>query len=153
MLRRNCSLTPRCLCLCYGVLCAASLAVAGGFWAAGAWLVLPFACLELLAVGVAMLVYARHALDHERLHLLDGCLVVEHVHGNRVERVSMALPWIRVETGQGGDTLVRLRGGGQNISVGRYIRPGLRWQLAQELRMALGSGSIPPGAGAATAQA
>jgi hypothetical protein len=41
------------------------------FWFQGAVLILPFAWLELAAVGVAFVVYARHAADGEHI-LLQG---------------------------------------------------------------------------------
>ena len=43
------------------------LAIGAGFAAAGAWLVLPFAGLEVLLLGTAFALYARHAADYERL--------------------------------------------------------------------------------------
>ncbi len=57
-----------------------SLLVASLLVWAGAWLVLPFTGIELLAVGVAFVVYARHAVDYERIRCFltvgdrtDGC--------------------------------------------------------------------------------
>ena len=64
-LRRNCSVTPRQLGWLYLSLCIVSLAIGTGFWLQGAKLVLPFAWLELMAVGAAFVVYARHARDGE----------------------------------------------------------------------------------------
>ncbi len=69
LLKRNCSITPRQLFGVYLSLCAASLAIAGGFAWVGASPVLVFAGVELLLVGAALLLYARHALDHERITL------------------------------------------------------------------------------------
>ena len=64
-LRRNCSVTPSQLIAFYLMLCTVSLVIGGFFWYQGAPFVLGFAGLELLAVGVAFLVYARHATDRE----------------------------------------------------------------------------------------
>ena len=63
LLRRNCSMTPAQLVVFYLTLSAWSLAIAGAFWWRGATLVMPFAGIEILAVGAALLVYARHAGD------------------------------------------------------------------------------------------
>src|SRR5690606_31880073 len=60
-LRRNCSVTPTQLGWLYASLCAVTLAVAAAFWFRGAVLILPFAGVELAAVGIAFLAYARHA--------------------------------------------------------------------------------------------
>ncbi|MBU3738932.1 MAG: DUF2244 domain-containing protein, partial [Rhodoferax sp.] len=76
-LRRNCSVTPAQLGFCYLSLCVISLGIATAFWFQGASMVLPFAWVELVAVGLGFLVYARHASDGERIQLRDRHLVVE----------------------------------------------------------------------------
>ena len=50
-------------------LCAWSLGIATIFWFLGAVLVLPLAWLELAAIGIAFLAYARHAAGGERIWL------------------------------------------------------------------------------------
>ena len=85
-LRRNCSVTPRQLFWVFLSLCAISLGIGTFFWMKGATLVLPFASLELLAVAVAFVVYARHATDGERILLRGTQLVVEFENGGKLER-------------------------------------------------------------------
>jgi uncharacterized membrane protein len=136
-LKRNCSLAPRQLLVWYFALCALSLSVASYFWWLGARMVMPFAWLELLAVGAAMLVYARHAADNESIALRGDRLTVEYASGNRVERVEFQPRWVRVERKEDDGSLVELSGQGRRVAVGRYVRPELRRQLADELRMAL----------------
>ena len=77
LLRRNCSVSPKQVGWFFAGLCGVSLGVAGFFWWQGATLVLPFTAVELMAVGTAFLVFARHATDRERISLRDGRLVVE----------------------------------------------------------------------------
>ena len=146
-LKRNCSLAPRQLMLCcLGLcLCVVSLAIGAGFWWAGAVMVLPFAGVELLAMGLAlglavgltMFVYARHAADNESIRLGPGRLIVEYAFGQRVERVEFTPAWVRVEPEHGDRSLIELSGQGRKISVGRFVRPELRRELADELRWAL----------------
>jgi uncharacterized membrane protein len=136
-LKRNCSMAPRQLLRWYLALCGLSLAVASFFWWHGARMVMPFAWAELLALGAAMLVYARHAADNEAIALSDERLMVEHASGNRVEHVEFQPQWVRVEPEVGDGSLVELSGQGRRIAVGRYVRPELRRELADELRMAL----------------
>src|SRR4029078_7636177 len=69
LLRRNCSVTPTQLVAFYLSLSAWSLAIAGAFWWYGATLVMPFAGIEVLAVGAALLAYARAAGDRQALRL------------------------------------------------------------------------------------
>lgn len=137
LLKRNCSATPRQMMGLYASLCVISLAVGGFFWAQGATLVMPFAWLELLAVGAALLAYAGHATDSERIRLEGDRLTVEHTAGRHVERAEFAPAWVRIEPEHGDRSLIELSGQGQRISVGRFVRPELRRQLADELRWTL----------------
>jgi uncharacterized membrane protein len=137
LLKRNCSLAPRQLLAFYASLCLLSLAIAGFFWLRGATLVMPFAGIELLAVGSALLVYARHAADNESIRLRPGRLTVRRVNGPHVEQVEFVPAWVRVEPETGDRSLIELSGQGRRISVGRFVRPELRRQLADELRWAL----------------
>lgn len=137
LLKRNCSATPRQMMGFFASLCVLSLVIGTFFWWQGATLVMPFAWLELVAVGLALLVYARHATDSEHIRLQSGRLTVEHVSGRRVERAEFAPAWVRVEPEHGDRSLIELSGQGQRISVGRFVRPELRRQLAEELRWAL----------------
>lgn len=136
-LRRNCSVTPAQLGWLYASLCVVSLAIATVFWFQGAVLVLPFAWLELAAVGLAFFVYARHAADREHILLQGRRLVVELENGGRLERAEFHRDWVRVEPGADDRSLIEVSGQGRRMSVGRYVRPELRPALARELRQAL----------------
>ena len=137
LLRRNCAMSPAQVVAFYLSLCAWSLAIAGAFWWRGATLVMPFAGIELLAVGAALLVYARHAGDRERLLLTPGRLSVECTLGRRTDQVEFAAAWVRIEPAHGDRSLIELSGEGKRIAVGRFVRPELRRALADELRGAL----------------
>ena len=137
LLRRNCSMTPTQLVAFYLSLCAWSLAIAGAFWWRGATLVMPFAGIEILAVGAALLVYARHTGDRERVILTSGRLRVQCTLGRRTDQVDFAPAWVRVEPAHGERSLIELSGEGKRISIGRFVRPELRRALADELRGAL----------------
>lgn len=139
-LRRNCSVTPVQLIWTFVLLCAVSLTVAGFFWWRGATLVLSFAALELTAVGVAFLWYARHALDGERIRVSGGVLVVEREIAGRLHRSEFSGPWVEIARPEGEGHLVELRSGGRSERVGQYLRAELRPALARELRRALERG-------------
>jgi uncharacterized membrane protein len=137
LLKRNCSVTPAQLAWLYVSLCTVSLGIAGFFWWQGATLVLPFACLELMLVGTAFVVYARHATDGERI-VLDGVrLVVELESAGRMERAEFNRQWVRVEPSHVDGSLIEVSGRGRSVSVGRHVRPELRPALAREIRHAL----------------
>jgi uncharacterized membrane protein len=136
-LRRNSSLAQRQMLWVLAALGMLALGIAAVFWQQGAPLVLPFAGIELLALAVAMGVHLRHARDREHIALRDDGLTVEHACGRRVERVEFQPLWVRVEPRHGDRSLIELSGQGRRIAVGRFVRPELRQQLADELRRAL----------------
>ena len=137
VLRRNCSLTPRQVLAVYVSLCALSLVVAAGFWLHGAPLIAAFAGAELAAVGLALVVYARHATDRETLTLAARRLEVERQVGRQVQRMDFRAEWLCVEPAQAQGSLVELAGQGRRMRIGRFLRPDQRAAFAQELRRAL----------------
>lgn len=136
-LKRNCSVTPAQLGWLYASLCVVSLGIGTFFWFQGAVLILPFAGIELAAVGIAFLAYARHAGDGERISLKGRQLVVELENAGHLQRAEFNRDWVRVEPGAGDRSLIELSGQGRRVNVGRYVRPELRPILAQEIRRAL----------------
>ena len=136
-LKRNCSATPRQALLFYVGLCGVSLGLAGLFWQFGATLVLPFALVEVLALGVALWVYARHAADAERIFLSDQRLRVEHEVAGRCTTVEFVPSWVAVTSDDRESQLVVLSGQGLTVTVGTHLRHGLRATLRGELQQAL----------------
>ncbi len=144
-LRRNCSVTPTQLGWLYASLCALSLGIGTFFWFQGVVLILPFAWLELVAVGAAFLAYARHATDGETISLRGRRLVVELENAGHLERAEFDRERVRVEPSVADRSLIQLSGQGRRVNVGRYLRPELRPALAQEIRRALREGAGQPG--------
>ena len=116
-----------------------SLAIGTAFWLQGAKLVLPFAWIELMAVGAAFAVYARHATDGETIRLAGAQLVVELENGGKLQRSEFRREWVRVEPGAADNSLIELSAQGKSVQIGRFVRPELRPVLAREIRMALRS--------------
>ena len=137
LLKRNCSVTPAQLVGLYVSLCVVSLGIATFFWIQGATLVMPFAWAELLAVGSAFVLYARHARDGEKIVLQGGQLVVELESAGRTQREAFSREWVRVEPKSGDGSLIEVSGQGRSIRVGRHLRPELRPALAREIRFAV----------------
>lgn len=138
LMKRNCSMTPRQALLVYALLCAATLGIALVFTWRGAWMVLVFALLETSAVGAALLHYCRHALDHERIRLERGRLLVERADGARLSSVQLDPGHARVSLPDGGmRTLVLIEARGVRVEIGRYLTPSARLELVRALRKAL----------------
>jgi uncharacterized membrane protein len=137
LLKRNCSVTPAQLLGLFVSLSVVSLGIATFFWFQGATLIMPFAWAELLLVGTAFMVYARHARDGEKISLEGGQLVVELETAGRLQRAEFNREWVRVEPQKGDGSLIEVSGQGRSIQVGRHVRPELRPALAREIRFAL----------------
>jgi len=131
----NCSLTPRQLAGFYLSIVLLTLGIAAGFCLFGLWIVLPFAGIELLAVGIALLVYARHAGDYERIELRGRELTVVVVRGSREYSFRFNPGWTKVSLPSPGD-LLRLESGPTWVAVGRYVTAPVRERLVYELRRA-----------------
>lgn len=139
-LRRNCSVSPKQLGWVFLMLGVVSLGVAVMFWLQGATLVLPFALLEMTALGTAFVVYARHATDRERIVWREGCLTVECELAGRCESQAFQGHCVRVRPGRQRHRLVELQAQGRAVQVGRFVREELRPTLEREIRTVLGRG-------------
>ena len=142
LLKRNCSLSPRQTGLVYGLLCAGLLAIGLGFTFRGAWLVLAFAMVEIGALGLALLHYARHACDCERIALSDDCLLVEGIAAGQLWQVRLDPYWTRIAVPDRRRRLIQLESRGVKVAVGGYISEEARQEVAQELRRALRTTSM-----------
>lgn len=146
VLGRNGALGPRRHLGAWFLSGALALGVTLFLWWQGTAMAAAFAAGELALLGTALVVCARHAADREMLTLADGALVVEHRRGARTERAEFRAAWVRVEPARAQGSLVELSGEGRQMRVGRYLRPELRLQLAQELRRALRTVGLQPAA-------
>ena len=136
-MRRHCSIAPKQLLAVYAALCAVSLLIGAFFHGLGATYVFAFAGLELVLVGVALYVHARHVSDRETISLTARQVDVECVDGGQVTRARFQADWLAVEPVAGQGSLIALSGQGQRVLVGRLLRPEQRGPLAHEIRQAL----------------
>jgi len=142
LMRRNCALSPRQLGLWFLAIASVSMVVAMGMVIAGAWVVMPFVCVEILGLATAFVVYARHATDFERVVLQSDGVYVDRGSASAsfaTKREQCAGPgaWVRVEYEGKRRELVRLVSQRRAVEIGTYVPEHLRPRLAQELRIAL----------------
>lgn len=139
--RRSYSLSPCGLLSCFLFLALVSWSIAIAFALHGAWLIMPFAGLEIAVLAWAFLHVARHSGDCERISICGSRLTVERVDGQRVRRTEFNRHWARVllETDtQGGACRVALRAHGREVEVGSFVGRAERLELAQRLKASLG---------------
>jgi uncharacterized membrane protein len=134
ILKRNCSISPAGLAGVFVALAAVVLAIGTGFAVAGAWLVLPFAGLEALALGVAFVLYARRAADFERIVLEGGRITVELGEAQSTSRYEMEARRVRVCVE---NERVVLCAAQQELELGRHLGAVSRAQFADELQKRL----------------
>ena len=129
-LKRNCSISPAGLACVFAALAIAVLAIGAGFALLGAWLILPFAGLEVLLLAGAFLLQARHATDYERIELAGDRLRIDVADGARTARYDLDARRVRIAMDEG--ALV-LRGPRQTLQLGRHLDAAARVAFAAEL--------------------
>ena len=135
LLKRNCSISPGGMLRVFALLGLASLCIATGFALAGAWLILPFAGLEVFALGAAFIVNARHATDFERIEVSADRLTLEIAEADRLARYVFhpRVAKLRLEKDEGYGARVLLRTPGRDVEVGRHLDAEARVEFAAEL--------------------
>lgn len=139
-MKRNCSVSPRQYVTFFASLALVSIAIAVLLLFNGAWLVLPFTGIELVVVGSAFAIHARHAVDYERIRLYPNRLVIEQVSADKLTQFEFNPRWVRVEPGALPRDPVTLVSRGQAVAVGLHLTQERRAQFARELRTWLARG-------------
>ncbi|MDH5210591.1 MAG: DUF2244 domain-containing protein, partial [Betaproteobacteria bacterium] len=123
-------ISPRGLLLVFALLAALALGIASAFAALGAWLILPFAGLELVLLGAAFWMTARHAADYERIERRRERLTVEVRQAERLRRFDLDARRARVHVRDGH---VVLDAPQVRLEVGRHLDAASRAGFADEL--------------------
>lgn len=137
LLKRNCSISPKGMILVFAVLALVTLGIATGFAIAGAWLVLPFAGLEVAALLFAFIWTARHAGDYERIEVASGQVCVEVSEGRALQRHALNTRGLRVRLAPQQPRVLLTGAGAAEIEVGRHLEAQARRGLADALKRTL----------------
>jgi uncharacterized membrane protein len=136
--RRINSLSVREFGIVVGSLAAFPLAVAVVFSALGAWLILPFAGLEAVALFWVFGWVMRHAQDSESLVIRGDKIVLAVREAAHTRHYEFNRVWARVVVDQRArDVRLALRSHGSDVEIGRYLDGGGRRRLAHELKSRL----------------
>ena len=134
IMKRNCSVSPQALAWLLALTACLSFTIGIGFALFGAWPVLPFAGLEVAALGLAFYLNGRHASDYERIALQEDALVVEVCDADRVAALQLNPQWVKlVASRRRQDVRLALRSHGREIEIGRHLDAPGREALAAAL--------------------
>jgi uncharacterized membrane protein len=94
--RRNNSLSSGGRFLVLGSLAVVVLAISLGFSLHGAWLIFPFAGLDILVVYLAFRYVQEHAGDYECIAFHEDSIVIENCRGGKTDRFEFNRHWAQV---------------------------------------------------------
>ena len=153
LIRPNCSLSWRGVVRFYIGMVAVSFSIAIAFALKGAWLILPFAGLEMLVLGAALYLVARRGCRWQTVSIQgDQLEIVEHDSTTARQQIfQRAWAQVRLEQARinGYPSRLTICSHGRAIEIGGYLADKEREHLALELRLALrlpsltGLGSMP----------
>lgn len=139
-IRRNCSIAPRALWWLLGATAGVSFGIGIGFAAFGAWVILPFAGLETLALAAAFYCMSRRAGDYEKFVEEQGTLKVEIRDRGRISEYQFNPHWARLVLREHGwERRLALRSHGRELEIGRHLPDAGRRDLAALLGHRLSS--------------
>ena len=125
----------------YAGIAIVSMGIAIAFAMQGAWLILPFAGLEMLALGIALYVVARRAASWQEIAIeSDEIRVVDH-SVKKVKKLSFQRAWVRVLLEEaaitGHPSRLLLGSHGQHVEIGHCLNEEEKRHLVVQLRRAV----------------
>lgn len=137
MLRPNRSMSWRGSLYFFLGLCVVSGVIATGWALAGYWLVLPFAGLELLAVGMGLYVVSCRCHQREVIFISATAVCIEKGRNFPKHQWTFTRPWVRVVLEQGDQgrrsSRLSIRSQGQVVEIGDFLNETERRCLASHL--------------------
>lgn len=114
--------------------------IAMGFFHIGAWMVLPFAGLELVLVVLAFVVVLRHSNDYEKITFVENHIEIEQSVLGKIKHARFQCYWTRVtlREGEDGKTSLWIGSHNQEVEFGRDTMDNVqREQVASHLKRML----------------
>jgi uncharacterized membrane protein len=139
--RRNDSLSSAGRNLVVGSFVGIALLISLGFALQGAWMILPFAGLEVLVVYLAFRCVEQHAGDFESLSIHGDQVLIERRERGAVSRHEFNRYWAQVvvqPARQGRQVVLALRSHGRQVEFGQHLTEEQRREMARVIRGELG---------------
>jgi uncharacterized membrane protein len=143
LIRPNCSLRWREVVRFYLAMVVVSFGIAVAFALQGAWLVLPFAGLEMAVLGAALYLVARRSYRWQVVSVhTDRIEIAEHGRGQqRLETFQRAWARVRLQPAaiQGHPSRLTIGSHGRRVEIGGCLNEDDKKYLAHELSLAVRS--------------
>jgi len=139
--RRNSSLSPAGRYRVFCFICLVAMAIASAFTLLGAWLVLPFAGLEMAVLYLAFRYMDRHSEDFERITIKGDRMLLEIREGSETRSFEFHRYWAQVMLERdsfGALSRLAFRSHGREVEFGRSLTCEERATAAREIRKQLG---------------
>lgn len=136
VIRRNNSLSSTGRLVAFALIFIVSIGIAAAFATFGAWLILPFAGLEMLVLFFAFRHMERHGADYELIEIDGDTVKVEWCSGGTLLTGAFNRHWAQVVSNEHGSRLA-LRSHGRELEIGRYMNDEQRLDLARALKRRL----------------
>lgn len=138
----NCSLRPRAAVLFFASICLVSFAIAGTLALLGMWPILPFAGLEMLALGWALHASLRRRHHTQTILLTDDLVRVETRSGSHCEQIEFTRHWAQVKLRRADIRMhpsrLTIESHGRSYEVGGFLNEEERQALAGQLMRSVG---------------
>lgn len=138
LMKRNCSFSPKQVGLFYLSIVSFSLLVAGYFLFIGVWMIIIFTSIEILALTIALYVYTRHALDYEKITIVDKQLFVERSWGGKIQIDELNTLWTKLHRSGTGRPSLTLKSSTKVIPIGFFVVMNEQEHFEKDLEKYLG---------------
>lgn len=126
----------------FASLCIPSLGIALLMTTQGYWPILPFAGLELLAVGVALTLNMRSRENSQQIVISDDGVAIDTHHGGRIVHSQFSRHWAQVKLRRAKSpwhpSRLTIESHGRACELGSFLTEEARCALAGRLRRLIG---------------
>lgn len=104
----------------------------------GAWVILIFTAIEILAVTIALYIYTRHALDYEKITIVGKQLLFERSWGGKIQQHEFNTIWTKLVRSESTGKDLVLKTSAKEVPIGFFVGANQREQFGNELERYLG---------------
>ena len=107
----------------------------------GAWPILPFVGLEVVALAYAFFYINKHEADYESISIEGESLIVERCVAENISQHVINTYWVKIVQHElpNGELHLYLQSHGKELEVGRYLTRKQRELLAKQLKQRTGT--------------